>query len=279
MMERAALERMIGRLKALPTPSVVHSRLAALLADPDCTFAEVSATVGLDQVLTAELFRAVNTPRPAATRISTVMQAVRLAGFGTLGALVSAQPIVPESADDGADARGLWRHALAVAIASRAIAAQTRYQDPEECYAAGLLHDIGKHVMRQYFRDKFDAVSAEAEQLKTTFYRCEVESGEASHAVIGRMLAKEWSLAIRHVDAIGWHHTPQLATTHPHIVAIVHLGDIMARALGLGDGGDPFVPPVNTQAVLRLNIQPAQVATIMATIEREFALSAGIFDS
>lgn len=134
MMERAALERMIGRLKALPTPSVVHSRLAALLADPDCTFAEVSATVGLDQVLTAELFRAVNTPRPAATRISTVMQAVRLAGFGTLGALVSAQPIVPESADDGpgADARGLWRHALAVAIASRAIAAQTRYQDPEE---------------------------------------------------------------------------------------------------------------------------------------------------
>jgi len=283
-MDRKTVEAAIERTESLPTLPAVRERLATALDNPDYTYRDVGRIVGVDVILTARVLERANAPRRVpSTPALTVPQAVRIVGFDALGALLRSQ-----SALATLDTRPqvgepfplveLWRHALATALTAQAIGVQIGYAEPGELYAAALLHDIGKHALWQLFPDKFDAMVAEARRDHATFYSREVESNESSHAVVGRLLAKRWSLPAGIVAAIGYHHTPQLAVEHSKIVAVVHVADMLARALGLGSGGDSFVPPVKPAMFHALNLGPASIRPLLTRLEAEYGSEASLLN-
>jgi HD-like signal output (HDOD) protein len=60
--------------------------------------------------------------------------------------------IVASAGLKSADAFGmmridLWRHSLAVGVASQILAARLREEPSETCFTAGLLHDVGKVLL------------------------------------------------------------------------------------------------------------------------------------
>lgn len=276
-MDHKELNAVVAQTHTLPILPAIQQRLATVLRDPYCSFKDVGTLLSLDPVLVARVLQIANSTRHALPeKVTTVSKALRIVGFEALRDLVQEAAIPADFTAQPHSGRpfalnDLWLHSLGVAIAGRAIAVRVGYAEPEECYVAGLLHDIGKVVMQQHFPDKFYGTILEAEQMHSTFYHCEVESGEASHAMAGRLLAKQWALPPKLVDSIGWHHTPQLATASPHIIAATHVADILARALGLGSGGDPYVPPVKPGAVRVLGFAHEQVQGVMQELERQFA--------
>mgnify|MGYP001053859179 CR=1 FL=1 len=72
------------------------------------------------------------------------------------------------------------------------------------------------------------------------------------------------------VNTIAGHHTPTAAGAFAVESSIVHLADILARALQLGSGGDPTVPPVDHAAWDLLKLKPASLDDIMAAMLAEF---------
>jgi HD-like signal output (HDOD) protein len=91
-----------------------------------------------------------------------------------------------------------------------------------------------------------------------------------THADIGRLLAERWNLPPKLVTIIAGHHTPTAAGAFAVESSIVHLADILARALQLGSGGDPMVPPADHAAWDLLNLKPASLDDIMAAMLAEF---------
>lgn len=245
-MDREQLRVMVAQLHMLPTLPMVRDRLTRTMENPQSSIKDVSAIIGADPVLTARLLQTVDWRRTIfANKVPSVGKAVSVLGFEALRGLAQSQEILNVPQTDALSGgrfplKNLWLHSLATAIAAQAIATHTSYPEPDECFIAGLLHDIGKLVLQYLFRDRFYGLIAEAQQHKTTFYQCEVESHRASHAVLGRLLAEQWDLPPKIVEAIGWHHTPQLAELHPKIVAVTHMADILARALGWGSGVIPM---------------------------------------
>lgn len=273
MMDRTALKEAVSHLSTLPTLPLVRERVITVMDDPQSTVRDVSAVVGIDPILTARLLQAVDWRRAIfGDRIPTVYKALSAAGFESLRRLVQTQPLltVAPSHGGGFDLRELWLHSVATAVAARAIAAQSNYPDPDECYVAGLLHDIGKVVLQQLEPDRFYGTITTAGELHTTFYQCEVENGRPSHAVIGQFLVEAWALPPKVIEVVWRHHTPQLAESFQKIVSVVHVADSFARALGLGSGGDPYVPPLKPAGLSALALRPTQVEAMLNEIETEF---------
>ncbi len=281
-MDRDKLRELISHLSMLPTLPSLRDRVARILDNPQSSVRDVGALIALDPVMTARLLHSVDWRRSIfAEKVPTISKAISVLGFEALRRIIAVQEVIAPGPQTGAEAvpeemRQLWLHSIGTAVAARVLATQIGYAEPEECYLAGLLHDIGKVVLHELFPERFYGVIAESERVRNTFYFCEVESGAASHAVYGRILVEQWDLPPALIEAVGLHHTPNLAENFTKITAVTHVADILARALALGSGGDPYVPPPKPAGLSALSLRAAKIEEAMLQIERDYVKASAL---
>ena len=131
---------------------------------------------------------------------------------------------------EGFDVAEFWKHSLAVAVISRHLAETTRLQLPDDSFTGGLLHDIGKIILFQYFQDLFKKVWISAKENNLSFYDAEKKEIPITHAIIGAYLAKKWQLPGSLVDVIRYHHALSKNANDFNMLIIVHAADIIANS-------------------------------------------------
>jgi HD-like signal output (HDOD) protein len=90
------------------------------------------------------------------------------------------------------------------------------------------------------------------------------------HAGIGQLLAGKWNLPIKLEQVIAHHHQPVSAGSFIMEASIVHLADILCRALNMGYGGDNKIPPLDKLAWESLKIRADALEIIMETMQDEY---------
>ncbi|OAG27607.1 HDOD domain-containing protein [Thermodesulfatator autotrophicus] len=246
------IKKRLKNLQSLPTLPPIVGQLTKLIADERSTAQQVAALIEKDQVLTGKVLKMVNSafygfPR----RISTVSNAIVLLGFNVVRTLVITASIFETMQ---AQDLKLWEHSLGTAAAAGLLATKLELKNPEEVTTAGLLHDIGKVVLRTEFPEILKQIEKTVQEKGIYFREAEQEILDFDHGEIGRLLANQWNLPERLVEPIAYHHAVEKARKFKKETAIVHFADIMVRAVGYGSGGDPWVPPLNDKAwkILRL---------------------------
>jgi putative nucleotidyltransferase with HDIG domain len=119
------------------------------------------------------------------------------------------------------------------------IAQRTRGADPEEVFTAGLLHDIGKVILRIRFDATYDRVTSggsaagAASDGTPALVARERDAFGVDHAQAGAWLGEAWSLPVAIVEAAAAHHdelTPETKLSTPVIVnlanRLVHWTDV-----------------------------------------------------
>ncbi len=99
----------------------------------------------------------------------------------------------------------LWQHSLECAAAARRLAWVFRYEGMDETYIAGLIHDIGKLVIHQYFPEQFRILNKE-EKGEADHLAMEKEILGMTHAAIAGKIAKHWNFPETLVEAVANHH-------------------------------------------------------------------------
>lgn len=163
-----------------------------------------------------------------------------------------------------------WDHSLGCAVGAKVIGNYLRYDNIEELFVAGLLHDIGKIVEMMFQPDEFLKVAAAISRENLLMIRAEIRILGYSHAEIGKLLAEKWNLPSKLVQIIAHHHQPTDAGSFAIETAIVHLADIFCRALNMGSGGDNKIPPLDRFAWESLKIQTNAIEGIMETMYNEY---------
>ncbi len=254
MLEEKArkIKKRLKSLQSLPTLPPVVTKLTHLLADEKTTAVQLAEVIEKDQVLTSKVLKMVNSafygfPR----RISTVSTAIVLLGFNVIRTLIITASIFEMMQSEDLS---LWEHSLGVAAASGLLAQKLELQNPEEVTTAGLLHDLGKVVIRSEFPETYQEILARVKEKGLSFREAEKEILGLDHSEIGEFLTNHWNLPERLVEPIAFHHQIEKARKYKKETAVVHLGDIIIRALGYGSGGDPWVPSLDDKAwsLLRL---------------------------
>ena len=123
-----------------------------------------------------------------------------------------------------------WKHSLAVAVTSKNIAQKAGIESPDNCFVGGLLHDVGKVIMAQYFKDEFIKVWTRMQDESLLFCDAEQKELPVDHTKIGAYLAGRWQLPDGLTDAIRWHHDFQPDNGNAGFMIHIHLADLLVNS-------------------------------------------------
>ncbi|MEM9445713.1 MAG: HDOD domain-containing protein [Verrucomicrobiota bacterium] len=210
----------------LPVLPEVATQVMRLCSDPDTSFDQLNDLIRRDQSLAGNLLRIVNSAMYSpGFEIKTLEQAITRLGFKKVREvtmIISCEGKVFKVKNYEKEVRGLFKHCLAAGAYAQEVARQSR-RNVEEAFLCGLMHDVGCPVLYQFMSDleEKEGMNFSSEEVKSVMVEF--------HAIVGAMLAKEWSLPDRLREAIAYHHHPQDAPSCAEIATLTNFANDLAH--------------------------------------------------
>jgi len=269
-------ENLLKKIETLPTLPIVVTRIMQLVENPKTAAVEISKVVSLDPALTVKILKIVNSAYYGFPKqITTVTHAIMILGFEDVKNIAMGISVFDIFKAKGAasdvifDRVAFWQHSIAVGACTKLLAKKLRYKNPEEAFICGLLHDIGKIILDQYFHDEFNKVMKLARDENLLFINAEKRMNDMDHAEIGRVVAKRWGLPQAIVECIANHHNPAGSETNVMLIALVHASDVFCKIQKIGNSGDMLVPQLQKAAWDQLKLQPTDLTKLYEELNEE----------
>lgn len=259
------LHNEMSRASQLP---VVVVQALRLLGQKDPDFESLVKAISSDPVIVSRLIAIANSPfMGRVAKVKTARSACVSLGLNAVRCAILttgvAQRLRP--ANSPLVVTELWAHAFGVAAAARCVAPVTGVA-PDAAYTAGLLHDLGKLVLAHCATQEYLEMLA-WQQIQDCFaIDAERRMLGIDHVEVGIRMATLWKLPEELMDAIAHHHTPSRAQ-HRELVDTVHIADVLARCLELGNPGDDLVPAIDPEIAERYSLNGRLFARYFGLIE------------
>jgi putative nucleotidyltransferase with HDIG domain len=141
----------------------------------------------------------------------------------------------------------LWIHSVAVGTAIRSLSEKHgKNINPEDFFTIGILHDIGKLVLDQFFHDLFERVLIEAQSdTNAELHAVERELIGLDHGEIGGLLLSRWQLPDEISNPIAFHHRTDFpGNVDLQAVSMLRIADVIVKELGMGTEENAAPPQI-----------------------------------
>ena len=210
------------------------------------------------------------------TAVSSLSHAIRLLGLNEVRGIILqlgvSTAIRKLNLPKSFPFNDLWEHQILTGNIARAMSqampgpapAGEEAVSPDEMYAAGLLHDLGKTLVAANCPDDWVAIHDLATCDNIPFYRAEEDYWGIDHSIAGARLLTFWGLPAKLTELVGWHHAPKHGkpqyATSTYILASANLlaHYPLAALLAETEGEEPAIAlPENVLAWLPEGIDRA----------------------
>ena len=238
-MDAQSFFKKLDGIPDIPTLPNIVIQVNKMLQDYDTSIKKLGTIIEKDQAMVTKILRLVNsTFYGFRSKITNIPHAIIILGFNTIrNAVVSVSIIKTFSGKDiceGFEIEDFWKHSIAVAVTSRYLAEQSRLDSPDDCFVSGLLHDIGKVVLSQYFTDLFALVWKSVTEDNISFYEAERKLLPVTHTQIGGHLTRKWQFPVSLTDSITYHHQIRNTVSNINQLVIIHTADIIVNNVKVG---------------------------------------------
>jgi HD-like signal output (HDOD) protein len=230
------LKHLTTRIRNLPTLSNLQDQLANELRKDAPSMEVVGEIISRDVGMTAKILQLVNSAFfGLAQPIDTPAEAVTYLGVNTIRSLVLSleifsgygQGMCPHFSLDS-----LARHSWVAGNMARTVAQSGGITGRfvNQCFLAGLLHDVGQMVLAFGLAIEYTGVIERAAREKKPIWEIEREVFGATHADVGAYLLALWGLPDSVVEAVALHHHPCRSAAGGFSPAVaVHVADVFAH--------------------------------------------------
>jgi putative nucleotidyltransferase with HDIG domain len=252
----------LDNIPDLPTLPNIVLKVNNLLKDQNSSIKELGKTIETDQAMVTKILRLVNsTFYGFRSKIRNIPHAIIILGFNNVrNALVSVSIIKSFSEKkgfEGFEMKDFWKHSIAVAVISKYLSEETKLDAPDDCFVAGLLHDIGKVVLSQYFTELFGLVWKSIQEDGLSFYEAEKELLPANHVQIGAYLAKKWKFPASLIESMTYHHDIRKTVSNLDQLVIVHTANIIMNNYEADSNTSPDSSAIDPEAK-RIMVRPLE---------------------
>ncbi|MFH0765608.1 MAG: HDOD domain-containing protein [Calditrichota bacterium] len=204
------LHRKIKTLDKLPALPHAAGEILNLIREPMVSLSNLAQAISKDIAMTARILRAANSsyygvPR----RVDNVQLATVLLGFDqtvTLATSVAVKSALRQNSDHPQNLEQFWVHSLAVAEFTVTLHSLLPVKTIKGLYIAGLLHDVGKFILDEYFPEIYDQIQQLSSDRNISRLDAEMEVLGIDHGHIGAWLISAWNLPPEVSEAVAQHH-------------------------------------------------------------------------
>ncbi len=233
--EKSAL--IAQKVKELPPLPIVVQKLLGVVGDEQSSANDVSSVLRGDQALAGKVLRLVNSSFYGLPgKVSTISRAVVILGNSAIRNLALGLAVCNslKQLKGPIDWEAFWRHTLSCAIGAQVLAPKVGYDEPEEAFIGGLLHDIGHLVCYVALPDVYSNVIT---KCRGDLLESERRIFGVTHPEVGRNLMEHWQLPNPLCQMVRFHHNHKMAGAEGQkLLATVALGDVLACV-----GGNAFI--------------------------------------
>jgi putative nucleotidyltransferase with HDIG domain len=202
------LSKVADRVQFSAMPEVM-AKLITMFDDPEMTAAEVADVMSKDAGLVTRVLRVANSAYYGGHGdVSNVQQALVKLGFRTTKAVALSSAVyssISRSAPKDIDLRPFWQHGLEVGVTAMLLGEEVCGSYSDECFVAGMLHDVGRVALACAFPEAFLTLLGDAATPWTNEREREVFG--VDHAETGAHLCKLWNFPEILVSGVADHHT------------------------------------------------------------------------
>ena len=230
------------KIQVSAQPQVITAILKLNKEDVDMSFKDLEKIIKSDQNIATLILKVSNSPfYTRGNTITTLDHAIGILGFKLVHniCLMLSTKSIFAAGNYARFKRLVWEHSVITGILARDLAKRLKKENlGEECFVAGLLHDIGKAVLNVVDRKKFIEVIDIATGEDLPFAEAEERVFETDHMKVGLQAATEWKLPEFFVPVIGYHERisayKETDQKEKEVFYMVSYANAMANIIGFG---------------------------------------------
>lgn len=235
--QKEIIEQILERIEHLPTLPHVVMRVLQMAQSAHVNIEGISQA--LDQSLAAMVLKMANSAFYGGARprsVKSIRHAIVIIGLDALKEIVLTASFFHTFHDirDVQSLQPLWEHAQATAQIAKRLAWMYRYPNLDEAYFVGLIHDVGKLVIQQYFPDHYESIRQLIENGMDEAV-AERSTVGLTHSDIGGKICNFWGFPESLSESIAHHHDGRMQN-YPQLGRILYCADrYVLRHLGFKD--------------------------------------------
>jgi HD-like signal output (HDOD) protein len=214
LLSNEQLKQLATRVNCLPSLPSLHAQLTEEMRKEDPSMEKIGEIISRDIGMASKVLQLVNSaffglPQP----INSPAEAATYLGLTTVRALLLVAHVFSQFDErhaNGFSLDALAGHCWRTGHKARRLAKAERQGEKtlEQCFLAGLLHDIGRLILVTGMPAEYSHVVETAREQKIPLWQAEQARFGTSHAEVGAYLLGLWRLPNPVIEAVAYHHRP-----------------------------------------------------------------------
>ncbi|MGB3368358.1 MAG: response regulator [Acidaminobacteraceae bacterium] len=258
------LLNLINNVDELPTVPNLYTELCNLVEN-DANVDLISKKLEEDQSISSRILRVANSAFYGA-KTGSISQAIMYIGLTNVKNIVLSNAIFTNFVGNKEVKDKLWSHVNISNKLMNVIYQKCLYKKVPNMYAsAGLLHDVGRVIILQFFKEEYDEIIRRSEEENVETYIIEEEILGVDHQKIGGYLLNWWEIPIPIVEAAMYHHDPlNEHIINKELVQVVHIANYYSWKLVDSKTNSTSL---NLRVLEELNIDSDLLSQVIADFE------------
>jgi len=240
--EDQAAQDLIRSIPIPPRPSLLIQLQREMRRDtPD--FKVISSLIAQDAALSGALLKTANSALFSLRRkVESIRDALSALGLRQVMMLVHGFLVRRSFAANHCALLNFWERSSKRALVMTFLARKLRLSSPDQAHAFGLFSDLGIPMLLQRFDAYQETLQLAQDSAEQTLVMLEEQRHRTNHAVIGALLAHNWTLPADLVMAIRLHHDysifeqNQLPLEVKHLISLGIISDSIIQLFqGVGE--------------------------------------------
>ncbi len=186
--------------------------LCRALDDPDSSMSNLAKIIVTDPILSGKILKIANSAYfGLQQKVNSIGQALMIIGLTNIKNLLYQEGLLKtlNLKTDSQDpfVESLWEHSFLTSISASHIQNLFPGLDKGTVFTLGLLHDVGKFILR-----RMPLRPGEGNFQEIPFSELSIGEEETffgiNHALLGRLAFEEWAFSDLMIQTVEWHHAP-----------------------------------------------------------------------